>query len=289
MPQSINEIKRKISSMQSMKKITKAMQMVSVSKRTKTDGKVKGYTSFIHTFDNVMENIFATPSIEEHIFFKPNPASSGKRCTAFLTITSDRGLAGGYNNNLLRQLHLEISERQPEEYKLYMIGTKGFDFARRFKLPVENPYVFVPDDLVYMDIDPVVNQMLMDYIHGAVDEVVIVYNNYVTQLIQEPTMKKVLPLEKTLAHRQSKKVYVFDPDESGIIQGALIKYMNSVIYGIVLTAKLSEHAARMNAMQNATDNATEIIKETQLVYNRARQAAITQEINEIVGGAMAVQ
>ena len=289
MPQSINEIKRKISSMQSMKKITKAMQMVSVSKRTKTDVKVKSYTSFIQTYEVVMENIFATPSIEEHVFFKPNRTSSGKGCTAYLTITSDRGLAGGYNNNLLRQLHLEISKKQPEEYKLYMIGTKGFDFARRFKLPVENQYVFVPDDLIYMDIEPVVNQMLMDYVHGIVDEVVIVYNKYVTQLIQEPTMKKVLPLEKTLAHRKSKKVYIFDPDESGIIQGALIKYMNSMIYGIVLTAKLSEHAARMNAMQNATDNATEIIKETQLIYNRARQAAITQEINEIVGGAMAVQ
>ena len=289
MPQSINEIKRKISSMQSMKKITKAMQMVSVSKRTKTDAKVKSYTSFIHTFDGVMENIFATPSIEEHIFFKPNRPDSDKGCTAYLTITSDRGLAGGYNNNLLRQLAHEISEKEPEEYKLYMIGTKGFDFARRFDLPVENQYVFVPDDLIYMDIEPVVNQMLMDYVHGIVDEVVIVYNKYVTQLIQEPTMKKVLPLEKTLAHKQSKKVYVFDPDESEIIQRTLIKYMNSMIYGIVLTAKLSEHAARMNAMQNATDNATEIIRETQLVYNRARQAAITQEINEIVGGAMAVQ
>ena len=288
MPQSINEIKRKISSMQSMKKITKAMQMVSVSKRTKTDGKVKNYASFIQTYDGVMENIFSTPSIEEHIFFAPNRVGDSG-CTAYLTITSDRGLAGGYNNNLLRLLQQEIGEKQPEEYKLYMIGTKGFDFAKRFRYPVENEYVFVPDDLIYIDIEPIVNQMLMDYVHGVVDEVVIVYNQYVTQLIQEPTLKKVLPLEKTLAHRQSKKVYVFDPDESEIIQRTLIKYMNSKIYGIVLTAKLSEHAARMNAMQNATDNATEIIKETQLIYNRARQAAITQEINEIVGGAMAVQ
>ena len=289
MPQSINEIKRKISSMQSMKKITKAMQMVSVSKRTKTDAKVRNYSSYIQTFDNVMEDIFATPSVEEHVFFTPNRPKGDKRCTAYLTVTSDRGLAAGYNNNLLRLLGQEISGKQPEEYKLYMIGTKGFDFARRFKLVVENEYVFVPDDLIYMDIEPILNHMLMDYIHGNVDEVVIVYNNYITQLIQEPTTRKVLPLEKTHVHRQSKKVYVFDPAEGEIIQGALIKYMNSLIYGTVLTAKLSEHAARMNAMQNATDNATEIIKETRLIYNRARQAAITQEINEIVGGAMGVQ
>jgi F-type H+-transporting ATPase subunit gamma len=289
MPQSINEIKNKISSMQSMKKITKAMQMVSVSKRIKTDIKVRNYTSFIQTFDGVMENIFSSPFVEEHVFFKPNRANGNKKCTAFLTITSDRGLAAGYNNNILRQLQQEISDKQPDEYKLYMIGTKGFDFARRFRLPVENEYVFVPDDLIYMDIEPTVNKMLMDYVHGIVDEVVIVYNKYLTQLIQEPTMKKVLPLEKTEVHRQSKKVYLYEPVESEIIQGALIKYMNSMIYGIVLTAKLSEHAARMNAMQNATDNATEIIKETQLIYNRARQAAITQEINEIVGGAMAIQ
>jgi F-type H+-transporting ATPase subunit gamma len=289
MPQSINEIKNKISSMQSMKKITRAMQMVSVSKRTKTDAKVKNYASFIQTFDEVMEHIFATPSVEEHVFFKPNRTNNSKRCTGFLTITSDRGLAAGYNNNLLRQLQLELNERPSDEYKLYIIGTKGFDFARRFKLPIENEYVFVPDDLVYMDVEPIVNQVLVDYVHGIIDEVVIVYNNYITQLIQEPTMKTILPLEKTKEHRQSKEVYVFDPAESEIIQGALVKYMNNKIYGIILTGKLSEHAARMNAMQNATDNATEIIKDTQLVYNRARQAAITQEINEIVGGAMAIQ
>ena len=285
MPQSINEIKAKITSMKSMSKITKAMQMVSVSKRVKTDSKVRNFQSFIQTFDSIMESIYAIPTVEEHVFFSPKKA---KRCTAYLTITSDRGLAAGYNNNVLRLLGQEIEPLKEDEYKLYMVGSKGYDFARRLKLTVENKYIFVPDDLIYMDIEPVLNQMLSDYLNGQVDEVVIIYNNYLTQLVQEATVKRILPLEKNVEHKASTKVYIYEPTETEIIESALLKYLDAVIYGIVLTSKLSEHAARMNAMQNATDNANEIIKETQLVYNKARQAAITQEINEIVGGAMAL-
>ena len=286
MPQSINEIKAKITSMKSMSKITKAMQMVSVSKRTKTDSKLRNFQSFIQTFDSIMESIYAIQGVEDHIFFS---AKKAKRCTAYLTITSDRGLAAGYNNNVLRLLGQEIQNLGEDEYKLYMIGSKGYDFARRLKLPVENEYIFVPDDLIYMDIEPVLNQTLSDYLNGQVDEVVIIYNNYLTQLVQEATIKRILPLEKKVEHKYSPKVYIYEPTETEIIESALLKYLDAVIYGVVLTAKLSEHAARMNAMQNATDNANEIIKETQLLYNKARQAAITQEINEIVGGAMALQ
>ena len=286
MPQSINEIKAKITSMKSMSKITKAMQMVSVSKRTKTDSKVRNFESFIQTFDSIMGGIYAISGVEEHVFFSPKKA---KRCTAYLTITSDRGLAAGYNNNVLRLLGQEIEGLTEDEYKLYMVGSKGYDFARRLKLPVENKYVFVPDDLIYMDIEPVLNQMLSDYLNGKVDGVVVIYNNYVTQLVQEATIKRILPLEKKTGCKRCTNVYIYEPTETEIIESALLKYLDATIYGIVLTAKLSEHAARMNAMQNATDNANEIIKDTQLIYNKARQAAITQEINEIVGGAMALQ
>jgi len=286
MSRSINEIKAKIASMQNMEKITKAMQMVSASKLAKTERKVRSYEYYTQILNDIMKSVMASPLIEDHIFFNPE---SSKRCTAFLIITSDRGLAGGYNNNIGKLLQQEIADLKKGEYKLYMIGSKGFDFARRFELKVENKGLFIPDDVIYLDAEPIVKQIIYDYAHGHIDEVVILYNHYVTQLLQEPTKKQVLPLEKKVEKQATNDIYIYEPGENEIVQATLIRYISSAIYGTILNAKLSEHAARMVAMRNATDNASEIIKDTRLEYNRARQAAITQEINEIVGGAMAIQ
>ena len=148
--------------------------------------------------------------------------------------------------------------------------------------------MFVPDDIVYQDIKPVVDHVINDYMAGNLSEVVVIYNNYVSKISQEPTTKQILPLEPKKAEK-SKAQYSFEPKEEDVINAILPKYLEGTIYGLAITAKLSEHASRMNAMQNATDNAQEIIKDLQLVYNRARQASITQEITEIVGGAAALE
>jgi len=123
---------------------------------------------------------------------------------------------------------------------------------------------------------------------GALSEVVIIYNNYISKIAQEPTTKQILPLVPKKAEKATAQ-YSFEPKEEDVINAILPKYLEGTIYGVAITAKLSEHASRMNAMQNATDNALEIIQDLQLVYNRARQAAITQEITEIVGGASALE
>lgn len=285
MAQSMRDIKDKINSTQNTSQITKAMQMVSAAKLTKSEAKTKNYHHYMETLEDMVRNISSSSSMSHHPFFK---SKSEANCTGYLVITLDRGLAGGYNSNVLKLLQQQIDSKPSDQSKLYMIGSKGFDYAKRSNLVVENEFVFVPDDIVYQDIKPVVDKVIGDYMAGVISEVVVVYNHYVSKIAQEPMTKQILPLESKKAEK-SKAQYSFEPKEEDVINAILPKYLEGTIYGVAITAKLSEHASRMNAMQNATDNAVEIIKNLQLVYNRARQAAITQEITEIVGGASALE
>lgn len=285
MAQSMRDIKDKITSTQNTSQITKAMQMVSAAKLTKSEAKTKNYHHYMETLEDMVRNISSSSSMSHHPFFK---SKSETNCTGYLVITSDRGLAGGYNSNVLKLLQQEINSKAAGQHKLYVIGSKGFDFAKRSRLTVENEFVFIPDDIVYQDIKPVVDKVIGDYMDGIISEVVVVYNHYVSKISQEPMTKQILPLTAKAAEK-SKAQYSFEPKEEDVINAILPKYLEGTIYGVAITAKLSEHASRMNAMQNATDNAAEIIKDLELVYNRARQAAITQEITEIVGGASALE
>ena len=285
MAQSMRDIKDKITSTQSTSQITKAMQMVSAAKLTKSEAKTKNYHHYMETLEDIVRNISSTSTMSHHPFFKPK---SEKKCTGYLIITSDRGLAGGYNGNVLKLMQHEIQSKSRDGYKLYMIGSKGFDYAKRTGLKIENQFMFVPDDIVYQDIKPVVDKVIGDYMEGTLSEVVIIYNNYLSKISQEPATKQILPLIPKNTET-TKAQYSFEPNEEEVINAILPKYLEGTIYGVAITAKLSEHASRMNAMQNATDNALEIITDLQLVYNRARHAPITQEITEIVGGASALE
>ena len=286
MSQSINEIKARIVSTENMSKITKAMQMISAAKLTKSETKLKTHQNYVVALEEMMRKTVETNSVEGHIFFQPK---TDVKCTAYLIVTSDRGLAGGYNNKVLKLLQHKMSACKQDEYKLYMVGKKSFDYARRNKLVVENDYLFVPDNMIYTDISPIVNKLIADYAEGIISEVVILYHDYLSKLVQEPAMKRLLPLKIEMLDPSLDSNYLFSPNKAEMAGTLLLKYLNGIIYETILKAKLAEHASRMNAMQNATDNAVDIIKESQLIYNRARQAAITQEINEIVGGAIALR
>ena len=286
MSQSLNTIKAKISSTQNMSKITKAMQMISAAKLTKSEVKLKTHQQYMDTLKAIIRKTVELDFVEDHVFFEP---TTDVRCRAYLVITSDRGLAGGYNNKVLKLLQQELDKYRQTDTKLYLVGRKAFDYARRMKLTVENAYTFVPNDMLYGDIVSTVNQLIADYADGEVHEVAVVYHDYFSKLIQEPVIKPLLPLKHDVINPSLNSNYLFNPTQEEMTGKLLLKYLTGSIYGTFLKAKLAEHAARMNAMQNATDNATDIIKESQLIYNRARQAAITQEINEIVSGAVALK
>ena len=286
MPQSLNDIKVKITSTQNMSKITKAMQMISAAKLTKSESKLNAHKNYVTSLETIIKKTLETEVTQQHLFFNHN---SDESITAYLVVTSDRGLAGGYNNKVLKMLADELKNRADDNYQIYLIGKKAFDYAKRSQLTVANEYLFVPDEMIYADLIPIINQLVADYASGKVTEIVVLYHDYISKLVQEPAMKQVLPLKTEILALATESSYIFNPNEADLADAILFKYLTSNIYGTVLTAKLAEHASRMNAMQNATDNADEIIKESQLIYNRARQAAITQEINEIVGGATALK
>ena len=283
MAQSLRDIKDKITSTQNMSKITNAMQMVATAKLAKSESKTKNYRNYMKSLEKLMESVLVAELAAEHPFFVDRGGSK----TGYVIFTSDRGLAGGYNSNILKLFQTAATQKKTDEFQVYMIGSKGFDYAKRRQLKIENEYVFVPDELVYNDIKPVFDQVIADYLDGVIDEVVIVYNDYISKILQEPKTYRLLPLQSKQVKKQGSSP-IYEPNEKKLIESILPKYVEGTLYGIAITAKISEFASRMNAMQNATDNASDIIDELQLVYNRARQAAITQEINEIVGGAAAI-
>jgi len=284
MAQSLRDIKDKISSTQNMSKITKAMKMVATAKLMKSELKTKNYRHYMQSLDEMMQAIAGAEAVNNHPFFRPSKGSK-KGC---LVLTSDRGLAGGYNAKVLKMMEAEISGMEKDQYCLYMIGSKGFDYAKRHQLTIENKYTFVPDELIYSDIQPVINQIIGDYLEGKINEVVVIYSDFISKIVQEPKSYRLLPLTAKKKKEGKASNHLFEPTEPAIINMLLPKYVEGSIYGIAITSKVSEFASRMNAMQNATDNAGDIVNDLQLVYNRARQAAITQEINEIVSGASAI-
>jgi len=273
MMESLREIKDRISATGSMSKITSAMQMVASAKLTKFEQKNKDFQEYLKTLEAMMSKL----TVKRHPFFQPvnNPH------IGYLVITSDRGLAGGYNNNVLKLL---ANKERP--YNLYMLGSKGFEYAKSHGLTVENPDIFVPDDVIYHDIHTVIDQMLDDFRTGKISKIVAIYTRYVSKILQVPTEKQILPIEPT--NQDKSMPYEMEPSEEDVLYTLLPQYLEGVLYGAVLTSKLSEGASRMNSMQNATDNAVDIIRDLQLIYNRARQAHITEEINEIIGGASAI-
>ncbi len=211
--------------------------------------------------------------------------------TGYLVITSDRGLAGGYNSNLLRKLVQILDEKHQskEEYTVFVIGRKGRDFLKKRGIPILDEVIGLSDSPEFADIKFIASAAVDNFAKGNYDELVIVYNEFINAVTQIPTDKQILPLSNTTLEKTSSPSasYEYEPSAEGVLEVLLPKYAETLIYSAVLNAKASEFGARMTAMGNATKNATEIIGDLELQYNRARQAAITQEITEIVAGANA--
>jgi F-type H+-transporting ATPase subunit gamma len=260
------------------------MEMVSAAKLQKSEHHTTSYRDYMETLREMVRNISGTDALRDHAFFR----KSRVRKPGYLVITSDRGLAGGYNANVLKLMQGLIDEDEVEEYRLYMVGGKGFEYARRHGLSIENEEIYIPEEPIYNDIRTLIEQLLADFAAGTINEIIVIYNEYLSKLTQLPKAAQLLPLADERKPGEKRRNYLMIPGEAYVVERFLPKYVEGIIYGKLMNAKLSEQASRMNAMQSATDNAKGIIKDLQLIYNRARQAAITQEINEIVGGASAL-
>lgn len=283
---SLRDIKTRITSTKKTSQITKAMQMVSASKLNKAEMSAKSFVPYMEKIQDVVASIAAGSSDVSNPMMMARPVKK----TAYLVITSDRGLVGGYNSNILRTVMGKINERHAssDEFVILSVGRKGRDFFAKKGFNIIESSIGLPDHPAFADIKEITRKAVGMFADGTYDEVYMYYNHYVSAISQEVTEKKVLPLTD-IQPTGSTASYEFDPSAEAILEVLLPQYAESLIFGALLDGKASEHAASMTAMKSATDNAKELIDDLTLSYNRARQAAITQEITEIVGGAAALE
>ncbi|UOQ45357.1 F0F1 ATP synthase subunit gamma [Halobacillus salinarum] len=284
---SLRDIKGRINSTKKTKQITKAMEMVSASKLNRAEQNAKSFVPYSDKIQEVVANI-ASGTSSRH----PMLQNREVKRTGYLVITSDRGLAGAYNSSILRKVYSQIHNHHTsaEEYKIITLGRIGRDFFRKRNMPVDMDITGLADQPNFADIKDIAQDTVQLFIDEEIDELYLYYNHYVSAMTQEVTERKVLPLtDFSDSKKVSSSSYEYEPGEDEILEVLLPQYAESLIYGALLDGKASEHAARMTAMKSATDNAEDLIGDLTLSYNRARQAAITQEITEIVGGAAALE
>ncbi|GLQ48323.1 ATP synthase gamma chain [Dyella lipolytica] len=305
------EIKTKIKSTQNMRKVTRALEMVSASKIRKAQDLMKASRPYARTMRKVIAHVAHASTDFKHPFLveRENVARVG-----YIVVTTDRGLCGGLNSNLFRRLLPAIQEWQAKgvQVDVVAIGQKAVQFFRRIK------GVNLVGSVTHLGERPKVEQLIgvikvaLDaYMANGLDRVFLAYNDFVNTMTQKPSIEALLPLPVVAAEIEAAEGgkgagmpswpvaglkleqthdwdYLYEPDAGTVLEHVLGRYIESVVYQAVLENLASEHAARMVAMKSASDNATKVIGELTLVYNKARQAAITQEISEIVGGAAAV-
>jgi F-type H+-transporting ATPase subunit gamma len=282
----LREIKSRIKSVQNTRQITKAMKMVAAAKLRRAQERAEAARPYAEKMREVVMSIAAGTAGAKHPMLESRPVKK----TGYVVITSDRGLAGGYNANVLRMVSRTIAERHKnkDEYTIIVLGRKGRDFFKKRGYPVADEFVNISDSPTFADVKSVARNAVQLFANGEIDELYLVYNKFISAISQEPTELRLLPLAD-VEKVEGTPLYDFEPSADVVLADLLPKYAETLIFSALLDAKASEQGARMTAMGNATDNATDMIGRLTLFYNRARQAAITQEIAEIVGGASALE
>ena len=284
------EIKTKIASVQSTQKITKAMEMVATSKMRKTQDRMAASRPYSETIRNVISHVSKASVGYKHPFLVQRDIKK----VGILVVSTDRGMCGGLNINLFKTVMTEIKRWKEKgvTVELGLIGSKGINFFRSLGLTVRGQLSGLGDNPKMEDLIGVSNEMFDIYKNGEVDAVYIAYNKFVNTMSQSPVFQQLIPLPAletdNLEKRQSTWDYLYEPEPKVLLDSLLTRYLESQVYQSVVDNLASEQAARMVAMKAATDNAGSLINDLQLVYNKARQASITNELNEIVAGAAAI-
>jgi F-type H+-transporting ATPase subunit gamma len=282
------EIRTKIKSVQNTRKVTRALEMVSASKIRRAQDLMKASRPYARLMRQVIGHIARANTEYKHPFLVER--SEIKR-VGYLVISTDRGLCGGLNANLFRKLLAEIREHQKHnvEVDVVTIGQKATAFFRRLKVNMLGSVTHLGEKPRVEQLVGVIKVMLDNYATSKVDRVFLAYNDFINTMTQKARLDQLLPLPPS-DDIESKHDwdYLYEPSAPAILEHVLTRYIESLVYQGTLENLASEHAARMVAMKSASDNATKMIGTLTLVYNKARQAAITQEISEIVGGAAAV-
>ena len=289
------EIRKQIKSIQNTQKITRAMEMVAASKMRRAQERMQAARPYAYKIRNVVSHLHYAHSEYKHPFVIERET---KR-TGMILVTSDRGLCGGLNTNLLRTTLVEMKAWHDKkiDIDLCTIGSKGFMFSKRIGANILSHVANLGDSPRIEDLIGTVKVMLDAYIEGKIDRLYVIYNRFVNTMSQQPVIEQLLPLPEiapaTATETETDGLkhhwdYIYEPDAHELLDDLLTRYIESQVYHGVSENQACEQSARMVAMKSASDNAGTLIDELKLKYNKARQAAITQEISEIVGGAAAV-
>lgn len=281
---SLRDIRRRIKSIKSTQQVTRAMKTVAAAKLRRAQDKVLAARPYARFTREMLGRVTAAAAEAYHPLLEVREVKK----TAYLVITADRGLCGGFNANVIR----ETSRRLPgaEGPVLITVGRKARDFFKRRDYLIEEQYVGLGEDVHYEQAKKIARRLMEIYAEGKADSVYIVFNRFVNTLVQRPTVIKLLPAEPPGRKEDAKPVdYIFEPSPEVVLESLLPRYVETTVFYTLLESKASEHSARMTAMDNATKNAEDMIDMLTLKMNRARQAVITKEISEIVGGAAALE
>ena len=282
------EIRTKIASIKSTQKITGAMEMVAASKMRKAQDRMDSSRPYAEKMLQVISHLHHASAEYHHSFLA---VQRERKRVGYIVVSSDRGLCGGLNSNLFRKLVTEIKDqrRTGVEPVFCTIGAKALGFFKRFGGNVSAQVTHIGDKPHIEDLIGTVKVMLDAYEAGKIDAIYVAFNEFVNTMTQKPTIHQLVPIQSesvdAIEHRWD---YIYEPDAKSVLDALLVRYIESLVYQAVVENGACEQAARMVAMKAASDNAGNLIDELQLVYNKARQAAITQEISEIVSGAAAV-
>ncbi len=285
---SLREIKNRIEATKKTSQITKAMNMVSASKLKRVEKKYVSFSPIKMYVKKLIENVLSSNPELTHPLLENREIKK----TGYILVTSDRGLAGPYNSNVIKYFEQLVEERHKNksEYIVGTIGYKSFSYCKKKKIPLLNTEsINSRDDVKFIDFQAMSRAFIELYLNRGVDKIVMIYSHYINSISQETKQEILLPITDLISDKNKMvSTYIFEPSTEDVINQLLPIYLENTLYGIILDAKTSEHAARMTAMKSATDNAIEIIQKQNLIYNRARQAQITLELNDIIGGANAV-
>lgn len=282
---SMRDIKRRKGSIQSTQQITKAMKLVSTVKLQRAKQNAEKSQTYFHCMYNTVHSILRRTQNLEHKYLKSG--ESGKK--AVIVITSNRGLAGGYNSNVIKLI--TQGELANEDLAIYAIGKKGKDaLAKNYEIRAD--YSDVIEDPVYVEAMKISKEVLSAFENGEISEIYLAYTGFKNTVVHIPTLLKLLPVEvseeEETAQEDDPVMMNFEPEDEEALNLLIPKYITSLIYGGMIEAIASENGARMQAMDAATSNAEEMIEDLTLLYNRARQGSITQELTEIIAGANAI-
>jgi F-type H+-transporting ATPase subunit gamma len=287
------ELRTKIKSVENTKKITKAMEMISVSKMRKAQERMRTARPYAEKIRAIASNLGQANPEYVHAYMKH---SDGK-AVGFIVVTTDKGLCGGLNTNLLRAVTTQLRDTQSagKTAQAVAIGSKGLGFLNRVGAKVVSHVTHLGDKPHLEKLIGPVKVMLDAYANGELSAVYLCYNKFISTMAQQPTIEQLLPLSADKMEAETKASgthhgwdYLYEPDAQAVIDDLLVRYAEALVYQAVAENMASEHAARMVAMKAATDNAGNVIGELKLVYNKTRQAAITKELSEIVSGAAAI-